>query len=442
MVMARSDRPSRDGDGARRALLARMAARLRDSLREPEQVLAVLLVAAFVARAAWLALPAAALIFDEAFYVNAARTLLGWDVPDGAHYAGAAAGLDPNTEHPPLGKLLIAASMAAVGDNALGWRLPSLIAGMIALGALYRIVRAAGESQWLGVLAVGLFALDNLAFVHGRIGTLDMMVLAPILLGAWAALRERWFTAGALTGLGLLVKLTALYGLLALLVLLALALVAVWRREHRLRPVDLRPSALLLAGSLIVAGGGLWALDLRFTTYTNPVDHVGRMLEYGAALTREGGPPEDCISNDSTPWQWLVNDCEMRYLRVAETTTVEGKVTATHASIDIRGAMNPVLLGAIAFAVPFSAWLAWRRRSRLATWSLVWMGASYLPYIALVLVGQRVTYIYYFLPVVPALGAAIALLLLRSGLPRIVLWGYVAAYIVGFAAYFPFREIP
>lgn len=440
--MASPNDAAGDGRVTRRGPLVRLAGRLGDSLREPEQVLAILLVAAFVARAAWLALPAGTLIFDEAYYVNAARILLGLDVPAGGPYAGATIGLDPNTEHPPLGKLLMAGSMAVFGDNGLGWRLPSLIAGMIALGALYRIVRAAGESQWLGVLAVGLFALDNLALVHGRIGTLDMMVLAAILLGSWAALRGRWLVAGALTGLGLLVKLTALYGLLALLVLAALALIGTVRHERRLRPVDLKPAALLVAGFAIVAGAGLWVLDARFTSFANPVDHVRHMLEYGASLTRTGGPPTDCISNDSTPWQWLVNDCEMRYLRIAESTTVNGEVIATQASIDFRGAMNPVLLGAMAFAVPFAAWAAWRRRSRLATWSLVWMGASYLPYVALVLFGQRVTYIYYFLPVVPALGAAIALLLLRAGLPRIVLWGYVAAYVLGFAAYFPFREIP
>ncbi|HEX5589262.1 MAG TPA: glycosyltransferase family 39 protein [Candidatus Limnocylindrales bacterium] len=440
--MAGSAETTRDAGPDAAGLGRRVAARLRESLRDPEQVLALVLLGAFVARAVWLTLPSGSLIFDEAFYVNAARILLGWDVAEGAHYAGATPGLDPNMEHPPLGKVLMAASMAVFGDNGLGWRLPSLIAGMVALGAVYRIVRAAGESQWLGVLAVGILALDNLTFVHGRIGTLDMLVLAPILLAAWMALRDRWLVAGGLVGLGLLVKLTALYGLLALLVLAGIALLERWRRARALTIADFRPAALLLLGTVVVAGAGLTILDSRYTTFASPVDHVRHMLQYGAALTREGGPPEDCISNDSTPWQWLVNDCEMRYLRVAETTRVDGEVIASHASIDFRGAMNPALLGAMVFAVPFAGLLALRRRSRLALWSLVWMGANYLPFIPLVLFGQRVTYIYYFLPVVPALAAAIALLLLRAGLPRILLWAFVAAYAWAYAAYFPFREIP
>ena len=427
------------GRGLPRGILL---ARLRNGLREPERVLALVLLAAFVVRAIWLAIPTGTLIFDEAYYVNAARVILGWDLTPGAHYVGSVAGLDPNTEHPPLGKLLIAASMALLGDNGLGWRLPSLIAGMIALGALYKIVRSAGESAWLGVLAVGIFAFDNLSLVHGRIGTLDMMVLAAILLSAWAALRAHWLVAGTLVGLGLLVKLTALYGLLALLVMIAIALVRAWRADRRLHWTDVRPGVSVIAGALLVAGVGLSALDARFSSYTNPVDHVRHMLDYGAGLTRPGGPPTDCISNDSAPWQWLTNDCEMRYLRVATETSTDGKIIATHATIDFRGAMNPVLLGAMYLAIPFAIWSAWRRRNRLALWALIWMGANYLPYVALALVSNRITYIYYFLPVIPALSAVVALLLLRSGLPRAVQLGFVAAYLVGFAAYFPFRQIP
>jgi hypothetical protein len=51
-------------------------------------------------------------------------------------------------------------------------------------------------------------------------------------------------------------------------------------------------------------------------------------------------------------------------------------------------------------------------------------------------------YLYYMVQVVPALGVAVAILLLRAGLPRPVRWGFVLAYAVGFIAYFPFRQIP
>jgi 4-amino-4-deoxy-L-arabinose transferase-like glycosyltransferase len=419
-----------------------IAGRAWDGLHDPWRVLPLVLIAAFVSRAAWLSLPTGSLIFDEAYYVNAARIILGTTVPAGQHYAGAPLGLDPNVEHPPLGKVLIALSMAIFGDNGLAYRLPSLVFGMLALGALFLIVRAAGESVWLAILAVGLFAFDNLSLVHGRIATLDMPVLACILLGAWCALRERWFLAGACLAVGTLFKLTALYGLFAVLLLVALGLLALWRRERRVRLADFRPSAVLLATYGVVFLVGLAILDSRFTTYGNPIDHVRHMLEYGANLHWAHGLPSVCVDNQSTPWQWLVNDCQMGYLRVASTVKVGGEVVATTPSIDFRGAMNPVLLGALPLAMTFTLWSAWRSGSMLARWSVVWAAANYLPYVFLAVVAQRVTYIYYFLPVVPAVAVAIAILLRRSNLPRSVMWGFVAVYVVGFVAYFPFRQVP
>jgi len=416
--------------------------RLGQNLRDPGTLLALLLIAALVVRIVWLMIPQGALIFDESYYVNAARVLLGWPVPDGAPYAGSPVGLDPNTEHPPLGKLLMALSMAGFGDNGLGWRLPSVIAGMVALVAVYGIVRSSGESTRLALLVVGFVAFDNLMLVHSRIGTLDMLVLAPILVGAWMALRGRWAAAGAATGIGMLMKLTALYGFLALLIMLALGLWAAWRRQRRLGWADLRPSAAALTCFVAVTIGGLWLLDSQFSSFTNPIDHLRHMIQYGANLARGVVGPGSCPGNDSAPWQWLFNDCQMSYLRVDVTVKVGEEIVAINPTIDFRGAMNPILIGSLFVAFLFTGWFAWKRKSRLAVWSVVWAAANYLPYVALAVLSQRITYIYYFLPVIPALAVATALLLRRSGLPRFVTVGYVAVFLAGFAAYFPFRQIP
>ncbi|MBI2764024.1 MAG: glycosyltransferase family 39 protein [Chloroflexi bacterium] len=416
--------------------------RLRQNLSDPDTALALLLIAALIVRIVWLTLPQNSLIFDESYYVNAARVLLGWTVPDGAPYAGSPIGLDPNTEHPPLGKLLMALSMAAFGDNGLGWRLPSVIAGMIALVALYKIVRAAGESSRLALLVVGLAAFENLTIVHGRIGTLDMLVLAPILVGAWLALSGRWAAAGAATGVGMLMKLTALYGLLALLIMLAFALAAAWRRQRRLGLSDFRPTAATLIAFSVVTIGGLWLLDLRFSSYPNPVAHLQHMVEYGANLARAVQGAGSCPGNDSSPWQWLFNECQMSYLRVDVSVKAGDKLLSTYPTIDFRGAMNPILIGTLPIAFLFTGWYAWKKRNRLAGWAVVWAAANYLPFVVLAVASSRITYIYYFLPVVPALAIAVALLLRRSGLPRPVAWAYVVIYAAGFVAYFPFRQIP
>ncbi|MEO5939723.1 MAG: glycosyltransferase family 39 protein [Candidatus Limnocylindrales bacterium] len=422
--------------------VGRAAERLLANLRDPGTVLPLVLLAAFAARVAWLALPQHSLIFDEAYYINAARVLLGWTVDPAAHYAGATPGLDPNMEHPPLGKLILAGSMLVFGDNGLGWRIPSVISGMAAIGALYGIVRASGESVWLAILAVALLSFDNLTLVHGRIGTLDMLVLAPILVAAWLALRERWALAGVCLAVGLLVKLTALYALVAILALLVIRIATRWRSERRAPVADVRHGITLVAVSVGLMLAGLWALDARFTTYRSPVDHLAHMVQYGANLRSPVDRAGICATNDSNPWEWPFNECQITYLRVDVTVRAGDKVLSKVPSIDFRGAMNPLLAGAIPLAVLFTVWLAWRTKHQLARWAAVWAAANYLPYVVLSLVNHRITYIYYFLPVIPAMAVCIALLLMRAGLPRFVLAGFVVAYAVGFAAYFPFRIIP
>lgn len=405
----------------------------------PRYVLLVVLVAAVLLRLLWLTLPQGSLIFDEAYYVNAARAILGWQIPPGASYAGSPIGLDPNSEHPPLGKVVIAGSMLIFGDNGLGWRLPSVIAGVVVLLAVYGIVRTTGRSRWLGVLTVTILALDNLTFIHARIGVLDMMAVAAILVGSWLGLKGRPALAGIAFAIGCLVKVTAIFGLLAYLAMEAIPLAARLRRGETLTMRDLRGPAIAVAATALVGLGGLWLLDLRFTTYANPFDHIGHMLSYGVSLTGGGSQPSGITSS---PWQWLVNGGGFDYLRVNVNLSVNGQVVSTYPTVEFQAALNPVLIGVIWLAVPFAIVRAVRMGDRLAQWGLVWIAANYLPFFVLVAVTHRITYFYYILPTVPALAALTAVLLLRARLPSFVTLGYVVATVAGFIAYFPFREIP
>jgi hypothetical protein len=104
--------------------------------------------------------------------------------------------------------------------------------------------------------------------------------------------------------------------------------------------------------------------------------------------------------------------------------------------------MNPVLAAAIPIAGLFAIWAAFRTRDPAARWAVLWAAANYLPFVFIALVSERVMYLFYFLPVVPAVAAALAVLLTRSGLPRFVQWGFLVAFTLGFFAYYPFRTIP
>ena len=423
----------------RASRLGQLADIASENLHDPARVFALVLIASLILRGLWLSLPAKSLIFDEAYYVNAARVILGW--PATVHYADSPIGLDPNTEHPPLGKLLMAASMSVFGDTGLGWRLPSLIAAMVALIVLFQIIRTVDRSVWFAVLAVALVSFDNLTFVHGRIGTLDMLVLAPMLIGSWLALKRRWVLAGLAVGVALLVKLTALYAILAVGLWILLTDGPEWWRRRRVPLRELVGPAAFVAVAMAVGLGGLALLDSRFTSFASPLDHLARMVGYGASLH----DPQNagfCPKADSQPLQWIFNECQIQYLRVDVTVRSGGEIVSTIPKVDFRGALNPLLVGAIPLAALFTGWYAWRTRSQAAIWAVSWTAANYLPYVALAVFTNRIMYLYYALPLVPAVAIGVALLLVRAGLPRPVQWGFLLAYLAGFIAYFPFRQVP
>jgi dolichyl-phosphate-mannose-protein mannosyltransferase len=426
--------------GVRDSAAGRLAAGWLGSLRDPARAIGLLLLVSLLLRVVWLNVPQKGLIFDETYYVNAARVILGW--PATAHYVDSPPGFDPNTEHPALGKLLMATSMFVLGDNGLAWRLPSVIAGMVALFAVYAISRDLGRSAWLPILVTALVSFDNLTLVHGRIGTLDILVLAPMLVGSWLALRKRWILAGVAMGIALLIKITALYGIGAVVLYVLLTDGPEWWRARRLPGLDdLRGPLGFVIITFSIAIGGLTLLDISLSQFPSPVDHIVRMVTYGANL-RAPITVGLCPEADSRPWQWIFNECQINYFRSDVTVRTAGEITAKYATIEFRGALNPFLAGAIPLAALFTTWYAWRTRDRLAIWAVAWGAANYAPYLLLALFTPRIMYIYYALPLVPAAAVGIALLLTRAGLPRAVLWGYLAAYLVGFAAYFPFRQIP
>jgi dolichyl-phosphate-mannose--protein O-mannosyl transferase len=118
--------------------------------------------------------------FDEVHYVPAAKALL-----EGGSYI--------NREHPLLGKHLIALGMGIFGENAFGWRIMPLLAGMIALFAMMRTMWFATLNRFATTMFGFYLATGFLLLIHARIAMLDIFMLAGMAVAAWqfsAALRE------------------------------------------------------------------------------------------------------------------------------------------------------------------------------------------------------------------------------------------------------------
>ncbi|HEV2999049.1 MAG TPA: glycosyltransferase family 39 protein, partial [Solirubrobacteraceae bacterium] len=410
------------------------------------------------------------LIFDESYYVNAARAIDRIEPPPGPFYHGVPLGEDPNAEHPQLAKLIIAGGIELFGDEPRGWRLPSVLFGLIALLALYTLVRAAGGGPWLAVGASGVMALDNLALVHGRIATLDIYALALMLIAATLYLRERPLLAGIALGVGFCMKEVALY-LLFVMVLLELQRLArarlargergdspggAARAYARARGVvfswdedlaaALRRFGIFVLATCVSLVGLLWLRDTLVpaydtysrTTYAgDPFGHIGHILDYATRLTTR----PDATGISSTPWQWLLNEVPIGYARVAVNSVSGGKVVASRAIVDFQGAINPFIVF-LAIPVTFAALgAAWKERGEVAALGACWCLGTFLPFALESALGERITYIYYMLVVLPGLYILLAWFFSRPWMPRAALIGWVAALIYGFLDLYPLRTL-
>ena len=118
---------------------------------------------------------------------------------------------------------MIAGAIELFGDGPFAWRIGSIV---LRLDRDPRHVRARARRRrraLVGARASALMACDNLVLVHGRIGTLDIYVLAAMVWGVALYLRGRPLRAGVVLGVGACAKLVAPYALLVLVLIEAAA---------------------------------------------------------------------------------------------------------------------------------------------------------------------------------------------------------------------------
>ncbi len=391
------------------------------------------------------------LIFDEDYYVNAARVIAGIHPPAGSPYHDAPLHKDPNAEHPQLAKLVMAGGIELFGDNPWGWRIGSVIFGLIAIAAMYALVRAARGSPWLATGAAAVMALDNLALIHSRIATLDIYVLATVLIAATLYISGWALGGGIALGIGCCMKLVAADVVLAL-VLLELFRV-VWARGApdgigmlatlRRRSV---PLLILLVSAFATLSLGVWVLDALVPAYDpgthtiyagNPYPHIGHMLSFAAKLKAV----PDATGISSTPWQWLVNEKVINYARVAVNSLAGGKIVASRATFDARGEINPAIIFLAIPALFAAIAAAWYERDRVAALGAAWCLGTFLPFVIQDVAFDRISYLYYMLLVMPGIYLVTARLFSPSRVPRAATVGWAVALLYSFADLYPLRTL-
>jgi 4-amino-4-deoxy-L-arabinose transferase-like glycosyltransferase len=155
-------------------------------------------------------------------------------------FAAVGWALDADGQHPSEDRqdILVASgdgTLASVdtGDHAFAWRLPGVLAGALAAGLVFLLVRTLFRRREIAVVAAILVLLDGMLFVQSRIAMNDVYVglfivaayalFAPLWTGRWRSPWAFWVVlplVGILLGLALASKWVALYAIAGIAVLI------------------------------------------------------------------------------------------------------------------------------------------------------------------------------------------------------------------------------
>jgi len=415
-----------------------------------DKMFLILLIVSALLRVLWLDQPmgvnqldsqkvyGSSLIFDEVYYVNVARILLG--LPHSPKvYEGKPLFEDPNKEHPPLAKLMIALSMRVLGDNAWGWRLPSLIFGIASIFIFYLLTKRISKNAKFSLLASFLYSFDNLVFVHSRTALLDIFVLTFMLLGFYWYFGNRMNLAAISMGLSTLCKIGGFYGFLTLIVFHFLR--DIYKEKHEKQKIHWHDKFGWLERFVIVYGLTvfilLFVLDRLFAGYENPIDHLIFIAQYTAGLKR--GKP---VGIESYPWQWLVNEVKIPYLSVGVQYMAGQQVVGEKVKVLFLGAMTSPIIFLCLPAMAYVAYKYGKKKGDIALFILVWFACTYLPFFPLSIIIHRIMYLFYFLNTVPAVCAAISYVLVDRKVHPSIIVLYAVGVVASFFALFPFKTFP
>lgn len=394
------------------------------------------LVAILVASNLALALSPPALSFwDERTYDNAAYRLLYGEGCPVIGTPAAPTSTPCNYEHPPLVKVLGALSLYVFGPlrnasapGSLAWKLYGFLSTSIfplALGALcipllYSIALDISGDRKVALVAAASLALEPLFALFSRLDYLDVPMVFFGLCGyAIYFGRKRlgraneYVLSGAFLALSMLSKETGVIFVVPLVVNHMLFRQAGWRVKAR--------ETLILAGSTAAFSAlGLQIFDtFARTPFPTFASQVAYMLEYASSLA--------CPCNNPGPGPWYFF------------------LTSNYWMVGVS--YNLALLWSAFFWMPLGVFVLLRgarRRmpidpsGRLFVLSLVLLVTTFVSN-ELIYLGERVVWVWYYLPAVPALALGEAYLLTRSSIPRSIrlilgaslVVGYFLAYSIG-----------
>lgn len=368
--------------------------------------------------------------FDEVHYVPAAKQLL----EPGEHTPLL------NPMHPPLAKEIMALSIRAFGDNSLGWRYPSVVFGALSIVAMYLCGLALFAAQGPALATAALTFLNQMVFVQSRIAMLDIYMLAFDLFGVAAFIygfkkqkpQIGFALAGLAFGLATACKWSGLFPLgVCIAVVAVIRLLQGWRTSFAdanaddwYQP-DRWPDFRYYHAAVCLVLVPLLAYFVAYMPLTGL--SVGDFIEAQRRIFVENAgshPPHPYMSSWPS-WPLLMRPIWYQFDKLAD---------ERFQAIVFLG--NPLILwpALVALGICLKDWISQRRADAFLI-IVFYIG----PWVAWAALPRNISFIYYYLTsgTIATLALVYAFTQGERAPPRWMLWAFVAAASLGFAAMLP-----
>ncbi len=346
--------------------------------------------------------------FDEIYFVQTAEEHIHLEEPF-------------EWSHPPLGKLIIASGILALGSNPFAWRITGVLFATAMIPLIYLMARRLFKNRWYGVTASILLAVDFMHYAQARLATGETFLFCFLMLMFFFFLRYMQSSSTESGGRGLFlsllffgmafsVKWTAIYGFIAICVLLV-----VFKWRHGLRRTEL---------TVFLVGGGAAVLFYiaTYIPYFLAGHGLGDMIELQFSMLSYHSGLEATHPYSSPWWSWP--------LMLRPLWLYSSEIDGLFSMIVALG--NPVTWLPGIVGMFYVVWQAGRRHEIRAAFIGVAFLALWLLYIPL----PRLLFIYHYYPAVLFIILGIVYCLARLN-KRWVTIPYLVLAVFAFAVFFP-----
>jgi dolichyl-phosphate-mannose-protein mannosyltransferase len=366
-------------------------------------------------------------VFDETYYIKAARKML--------------VGEASNNEHPPLAKAFFMLGIILFGDNPLGWRIFPIIASSISLVLVYGIAFLLCGKKSASFFASLLFATDIMAFNIGQIAILDALSILFVLAGSILLLKEKNDFGGIFLGLASLCKLSTIFASAGVVFFLVLSNSVNRKKDLKFLKDQTAFIVRIFLIGFVIFLFGLWIYDFAYKVFNNnPLEHLIYMYNYHNSLRYQN--PEEVI----LPLEWI-NPLKpfnpVSYYVISVREILNSGIALEYHPIAYYGIYTP-LWWSIWALVPISLIEAVRKARRIKEqgidlFSFVWIIANFFPYVLLGYLMQRWVYPFYFYMSLPGLYISLPYYSISPRPSKVYLALLIGVQLVWFIILFPVR---